>query len=304
MDQESEELSSMEIDDYDTEKQQHLIVNDSKHKIINEEESKNQRATAILWFVIGTLIFFMMSLFAKIVYFVNPHLTGFDYVLVRVISMMISSTTLLKLSCAGFKVHQGSRLLLAFISLSSAIWMLCGFLSLKYLPTSKSMIIWNTSPIFTTIFAFIIIKEAIVWEEILCTIGSFIGILLFSISKTNSGDEISYVVQTMAILGALSMAVSGSACSLFMKTFTKDHNHLVFPFYYAIAISSVSISLLVFTPNVFNFEYYTIRDVTLFSLSGIWNILANSAQGYAYKFETVSFYLICRVLFLTQFLLS
>ena len=40
--------------------------------------------------------------------------------------------------------------------------------------------------------------------------------------------------------------------------------------------------------KVYNFEYYTLFDITMFLISGVLNIVSNQMLSYAYKLEEVS----------------
>ena len=76
--------------------------------------------------------------------------------------------------------------------------------------------------------------------------------------------------------------------TIYLRYFQKEHSYLLFPFYYAMSLLSFSLLTLLLYPSVYNFKYYTLRDIGLFTFSGIMNITMGTMRCYALTLEEAS----------------
>ena len=68
----------------------------------------------------------------------------------------------------------------------------------------------------------------------------------------------------------------------------RQNSALLYPFYYAISLSAMSVILLIVYPSIYHLSEYRTKDVCLFLLSGVLNILANQVNSYALKIGELS----------------
>ena len=167
--------------------------------------------------------------------------------------------------------------------------MICVFNSLKYVPTSIIAISMNTSPIFASIIGVLILKEVINWKEAVCILGTFFGVMLLSLSNTNSSVQSEYYLKIFAVLSCIYAAILIALSLVFLRSFNKVHNYLLYGFYYALALLSLSCILLLIYPTVFNFKHYEIKSISCFVISGCFNISLKTLSSYALKLEEASF---------------
>ena len=179
-------------------------LNDSKHQLSSFDEidnsqnidqnkqhivdlnTRNEIFSAILA-ITSALSFSIMIGFCKIAYIHNPHLTGFDYVLIRSFSMgVLAASNVVYQKVDIFDIKPKYRLLMLLRCLTGGIGMPCFFLGLKYIPSSKATLITNINPLIVAILSYFILKEAIKKSTVIALLGAFIGVTLFSLHKNES----------------------------------------------------------------------------------------------------------------------
>ena len=147
----------------------------------------------------------------------------------------------------------------------------------------------NLYPIVFNILGAIFLKEIVKLNEVMWMIGAFIGVIIMLINKSEGSNiEVEYYTQILSSLLVFYCWVSCSAIGLYIRVFTQTNSPLLYPFYYAVTLSSFSVLFFLVYPSLYNVEYYTLRDVVLFLISGLLNILSNMLSGYAFKLEEVN----------------
>ena len=109
------------------------------------------------------------------------------------------------------------------------------FIGLKYIPTTKATLIFNLSPVFVSIVAYFVLKEQLTKLKIFTVIGSFIGVVIFSYSKTSSSNEeadnyyIGIALVSIAVFGA-------TGVSVLLRILNQNLHYAVIPFWFGITI--------------------------------------------------------------------
>ena len=93
-----------------------------------------------------------------------------------------------------FNVKKSYRLLLFLRCITGGTGMICFFIGLKYIPSSKAALIMNIHPILVAIAAFFILKESITKLKILAVCGAFCGVILFTWNENKENGKDSYAV--------------------------------------------------------------------------------------------------------------
>ena len=116
-----------------------LLPNINFQKVLILEKKNNKGYYYIL------LIFYCTCKFA---YFYNPNVNGFDYMLIRCISMIIStSIPVIWYKVNVFQINKEFRLKLTWMMILIWISIPSLFYALRYLPTFKVNLILNLVPI-------------------------------------------------------------------------------------------------------------------------------------------------------------
>lgn len=69
------------------------------------------------------------------------------------------------------------------------------FMSIKYIPASKSALITNMNPLFVAVLAYFFLKEKITGTIVIALVGSIIGVILFSMhTNQESSAENNYFI--------------------------------------------------------------------------------------------------------------
>lgn len=96
-----------------------------------------------------------MVVACKLAYQHNPHLNGFDYVILRATSMSIMSAfQVYYVGVNVFDIKKGYRLKLFIRCIVGGVGMPSFFMAIKYLPSSKASLIFNVHPILVSLIAF------------------------------------------------------------------------------------------------------------------------------------------------------
>lgn len=114
-------------------------------------------------------------------------LNGLDYLLIRsplMITIGVVQITYLRVN--PFDIKKEIRWALAVRVIAGGLTVPLTFIGLKYLPASKMTLIVNCHPLLVAIFAFYLLKELLTRVDVCALIGSFIGVVLFSIENTKS----------------------------------------------------------------------------------------------------------------------
>ena len=118
------------------------------------------------------------------------------------------------------------------------------YFSLKYLNIGQWAIIFNCGPFFTLILSYFVLKEELMFLEVVNMVISFIGVVLIVLTSKNdtkiSGKE---PISTELYIFAVGMCFFGSICASFVgiivKVIKNVHIHIVNAFYgYFLAIVS------------------------------------------------------------------
>ena len=69
----------------------------------------------------------------------------------------------------------------------------------------------------------------------------------------------------------------------------KQVHYTLSPFYFGIITFIAAMMLLLLKPSIFNFESYTVFDIAMFLLSGIFNYIGQATKSLALKLGSASF---------------
>ena len=160
------------------------------------------------------------------------------------------------------------------------------FIGLKYIPASIGSLIYNTNPIFISIFAFVFLKEEITKAKVFTVMGSFIGVALFLNNSHSSNQEFNGFY--FGILCSFIYWISATWVTISTRLANKHMHYAISPFYFGITTFCEAMLLLIVIPSVYNFDHYTIYGVTLLLISGVANYMGQTLRSLALKYEDAS----------------
>ena len=141
---------------------------------------KKGRIKGILYMLIAVLGLHFTRLFVKLGYF-HSDISVWEMMTLRALTVVIlCSVTILIKDKSLFYVPPHLRCLLFLRCFVGTISFSLIFISLKYLTYSTSMILYFLYPIFTSLIAWLLIKERLSIWDILALLLSLIGVVLFA----------------------------------------------------------------------------------------------------------------------------
>ena len=165
------------------------------------------------------------------------------------------------------------------------------FYSLKFIPITKSNLIFNLNPLIIAVAAYFVLKEKITMLNVYALIGAFVGVILFNIHKNETKDvsDLYYV----GILMVLCTCFCFTTATILTKILNRENHYALSPIYFAITTNLEALILLViqlmFGVGFYHFSEYTYYDFTLFFLSGIFNYAGQATRSLAVKYEEASY---------------
>ncbi len=131
---------------------------------------------------------------SKLVYLSHPTISVFEFLFWRTGIQLIFLIGLMNRSSKSYlvdKVQKDMITPLIIRVMTGVLSFLCLYYAIKYLPIFLVSLILNTSPIFTSLLAFIFLRERVSKAEIFSLLMAFFGVyLLISSSKTTAiSDE-------------------------------------------------------------------------------------------------------------------
>ncbi|CAI2372904.1 unnamed protein product [Moneuplotes crassus] len=269
---------------------QDVRLDDSVAKISVKEgeiKSKDNKLLGILYMIATGLSFSLSAITCKLAYERNEHLNGLDYVLCRSIILPICSIfQVVSTKVNVFDVKKEYRMLLALRCIIGGIGMPCLFIALKHIPLSLSILIVNINPLLVAIAAFFILKEKLTKLNVIGAFGAFIGVYLLTLHKSGGDQDNPYYL--LGIFLVFINCCCQTSINILLRVLNKELHYTMSPFWFSITTVIISISLLLCYPSVFNFEYYTYLDISLFLLSGVFNYGVQVGKSLAFKYADAS----------------
>jgi drug/metabolite transporter (DMT)-like permease len=151
--------------------------------------------------------------------------------------------------------------------ISSIICNVFMFKGVKMISVGKSTLIFSTNPVFSMIFAAILLSEQISKPVVLSTIGSFVGIYFLTLNKDNVTEE-SHLY--LGILFSLAAALFQSFIFIFVRMVSVYKLHFTMrPTYAGLSFLGFGCLTALFYPEGISFQEYTAVDIINLSCVGL-----------------------------------
>lgn len=197
----------------------------------------------ILYIILSGLCFIIVNFFVKILgagpnqmVFDNiQHYPGHELVLAR--SVISFSLSLFVIKRKGIPVFGNNKKWLIIRGLSGTIALTIFFYTIHTLPLAIASIVQYLAPIFTVIFAMILLKEKVREIQWIFILLSFSGVALIGVDKLlSTSDGTSDISFFWLGLGVLSAVLSGVAYTAIMKLKTTDQPITIVMYFPMVAI--------------------------------------------------------------------
>ncbi len=224
----------------------------------------NKKNQAILYMIISTFSFSLMSLFVKLAGDINV----FQKAIFRAFIVFLIAYLIIKKKNIKFHIKTGRKWLL-LRSTFGTVGILLNYYALDHLIMSDSAIIFKLSTPFIIIISFLLFKEKVNYKQALSIVMAFFGTILV-IKPSFDFDTIPFVI---ALLGAMFAALAHSM----LRPLGKLLHPLVVVAFFS-AFTTITLTPLV----ILNIEEMTIMQFIYCSLAGLF------AMGGQY-FLTISY---------------
>lgn len=202
-----------------------------------------------MWF---TLSNFMVQM--SIEHVKHKKMPVHEIVFTRSLEQMVLLVPIILILKLNIFVAKTDLLSLIFMSLSGFLNIVFIYLALEKIPISDALVITFTSPVFTAVLSFLVLKEKCHWMDALCGIISFVGVIIvarptfifgkkahkqvmFRENISRSHRELIYLIgASYALLGGVSLAIY----FVMTRKFANSNQNIVNMFYPSLAGSVVS----------------------------------------------------------------
>jgi drug/metabolite transporter (DMT)-like permease len=193
----------------------------------------------ILYGVTGNLCYSLAAPIVKIVYQLNPTISVYEILYWKSLTMLVMNFLCVRsFGVFVMDIPKNYRAVILVRALVGYIGIQGYWASVKYVPVSTATCIFYTMPVWSTLYAFVYLKENIRWTDILLMIGAFCGVIIINEPWINTSDE----EHTNLLFGsvfALSGALAGAVAILCMRIM-KDIHFSVSPFWFAAGCTFLS----------------------------------------------------------------
>jgi drug/metabolite transporter (DMT)-like permease len=176
----------------------------------------------------GAFFFSLMSLLVKVA---GARLPTMEVVLVRsVVTLALTSALLWRARMSPWGRERKLLLLrgaLGFVALS------CFYYAVIHLPLADATVIQYTNPVFTALFAALVLSERIGPREVLLALGSLAGVVVMTRPALLFGGA-GAALPPLAVAIALGGAVFSAAAYTTVRRLGRSEHHLVIVFYFAL----------------------------------------------------------------------
>ena len=205
----------------------------------------------ILYIILSGLCFLVVNFFVKLLGkgagpdFFGPLQDYPAHELVLARSVVSFSISLYIIRRKGLPVFGNNRLWLVIRGLSGTIALTIFFYTIHYLPLAIASTIQYLAPIFTVIFAMVLLKEKVKKLQWLFIGMSFTGVLLIAIDRSSGSGMTSGDISFLWMgLGILAAALSGVAYTAIMKLRSTDAPITIVMYFPMIAIPLMTLMCL------------------------------------------------------------
>ncbi|MBT32928.1 MAG: EamA family transporter [Thalassobius sp.] len=176
--------------------------------------------------MLATFLFAVMNVCVKFV----SHIPSVQIVFVRSIISLILSLYFLKKAKVNIWGNNKKILLLRGVFGASALVMY--FTTLHHMPLASAIIIQYTSPIFTAILTFLLLKEQVIKWQWLCFLISFVGILMIKNFDAR--------IETVDLLMGVGAAVFSALAYTCIRVLKQSEHPLVIVLYFPLVTMPVT----------------------------------------------------------------
>ncbi|CAI2373209.1 unnamed protein product [Moneuplotes crassus] len=235
----------------------------------------------ILYMVLCAFCFAGVGFVIKCIYHNYTEVGIFDILLIRCCLTTIVYYFVAKvLKVNLFEINPGMatilmlRVFLGIIAIGSLV------ASMRYLPASIAMMIYNINPILVMILAYFMLSEQLNLIKIVCCFGAFAGIVIIGLGRNeNSQSE----GEILGILLASIACISDSFSFTLTRKLNLEIHYILNPYYLSLGCLLTSVLVPLFYSDLLHPENYSVPQILLCLSDGILALLAYLFLSLAYK---------------------
>jgi len=179
--------------------------------------------------IASALGFSGMSVLVKLA---SERLPTGELVLARAVVTLVVSYVMVKQ--AGLDLWGNSRSKLVLRGLLGFGGLTLYYLSLAYLPLADATVIHQTTPLWTALLAWLLLREAVGWSTLVALVAGLAGVLLI---VRPTGDGLSAIGVAVAIVATL----CASSAYVTVRQLTRTEHPLVIVFYFPLVATPLAV---------------------------------------------------------------
>ncbi|UZR92544.1 DMT family transporter [Chondrinema litorale] len=187
---------------------------------------KFQLSYGVRVMMLATFLFAVMNVCVKFV----SHIPSVQIVFVRSIISLVLSLYFLKK--AKIKIWGNNKKILLLRGIFGASALVMYFTTLHHMPLASAIIIQYTSPIFTAILTFLLLKEQVIKWQWLCFLISFLGILMIKSFDAR--------IETIDLLMGVGAAVFSALAYTCIRVLKQSEHPLVIVLYFPLVTMPIT----------------------------------------------------------------
>ena len=160
------------------------------------------------------------------------------------------------------------------------------FMSIKLLPASIAFMISNLNPLLAILFALVFLKEPQKFVNIICSLGSFVGVAIIAIGRRNVKSESYYQITAIAIW--LISALLGSIAIVSMRKLNQCVHYIFSPYYLWISWMIIVLWFMIIDSRYFNLNKCDFVDIMLILCTGLAALFGQLFLSLAFKYSHAS----------------
>ena len=220
-------------------------------------------------------------------YIQNPNVNGFDYLLIRGISIaVLSIIQVIYWKVNIFTIQPEYKTTVYAYAIVGGSGVFAFYFGFKFIPASIGILIFYINPVLIAAVAPFILNEVLTKEKVIVVLGSFAGAAILLLHKNIlPGDTDHYY------LGAILTFVTwctGTWMSLISRMVAGKIHYSIWPFYYWFYWMLVLFLMLVVDYSMFNIEKLSLYDLSMFLLSGVFGFVGGNIRFVAFQYEEAS----------------
>lgn len=159
------------------------------------------------------------------------------------------------------------------------------FISINFLPTSITFMIFNINPIFVALLAYFLLHEKLTSTSLACVVGAFMGVVIVGLGRKDKITEGKH--QIVGVITCFLSALSASVAYICMKKVNQEIHYIFSPYYLNIASLLLIIPIYLIDSDLIHL-HWTYKNMGYLFFIGLFALAGQILLSVAYKYGNAS----------------